>query len=107
MNHSFEFVIEHPDDSSKDESITGEISVTSWGSSPSWHDPGDPVEWDIEEIYLNGVLVPYWLDREAKLVNPEWERLEPHVTKYMENDFDWSDAQAAAAEDYYDYRNEY
>jgi hypothetical protein len=91
------------------------IHITSFGSGPSWYDPGDPPEYEIESIYSDGKEIPVhlpvrWRDRfEAwfndrpvrKRLNPEWERLATKCDESMER-FDWGDAQRAADEAWYD-----
>jgi hypothetical protein len=89
----------------EDLEYSADISVTSWGSpSNYWDDPGEGPEWDIDKMFdPEENEIPYRVDSAE---NPEWLRLQPFLEKYMENEFDWSDAQDAAAEDYYIYRNE-
>ena len=39
--------------------ITIEFKVTSWGSADSWMEPGDPIEWEIERIWMDSAEVLY------------------------------------------------
>ena len=93
---------------------TADITIYSFGSGPSWYDPGEPPEWDISHIYdPSGKEVPYhlplrlirdrfeaWFNgRKPKpRINPEWERLAALAEKHMEDHFDWYEAERDEAE---------
>lgn len=83
----------------KDFEITVEFTVTSWGSSPSYWDPGDPIEWEIDKLYLDGEEIPYsyqknrfWVPPEQQLREALWQSLADAATTYIDEHFDWSDA---------------
>lgn len=80
-----------------------EFEITSWGSSASWYDPGDPIEWEIVDIWVGNTHLPY-SPKASPIYNALWQSLADAGQNYIDNNFDWSGALNDAAEDYYDER---
>lgn len=110
-----------PENQDEDLLIEAEFTVTSLGSPASWDHPGDPCEWEVDEIYLEGEFIPsfltpwwwklknwYWKKRYGKsprrLDNPLWYTLAEIVDKAIEEDFDWTDYIHAQQDDYDDWQ---
>lgn len=88
----------------KDYEILVEFSVTSWGSSASYWDPGDPLEWEIDSISIDGELIPYVYQKDRFYVSGEqqvkealWQVLADAADHKINYNFDWS---GAAMDDY-------
>lgn len=100
-----------------------EVNITSLGSPQSWDHPGDPPEWEVDSITVEGreiplFLTPFWWPlyewyylkrhkcKPRKPYNPEWDKYQAFADKHMEEDFDWADHVAAIQDDYDEWRYE-
>lgn len=83
--------------------VVAGIVVTSWGcgpTMPSWNyagDPGEPPEWYVDWIEVNGVFLapwaymPFWqalytefiLIRQPIRTNPRWQELSDYVDQFL------------------------
>jgi len=96
--------------------ITCEFNVTSWGSGDTYWSPGNPPEWEVEKIFLDGDEVPIsekteiqvdimtpghfeghqWIPhqpygrfRESKIISPLWESLAEACDTYIGENFEF------------------
>lgn len=81
--------------------ITFEFEVISWGSSASWCDPGSLIEWEITDIFIEDIHIPYQ-PKASPLYSALWQSLAEAGTTYIDEHFDWGRASNDAAEDYYE-----
>lgn len=100
MSHTYSITMAVPDlFREADIEVLFEFEVTSWGSSPSWEDPGDPPEWEITDIFVEGELIPWIrakklcpLTKEQRIANALWEDLAEAGQTYIDEHFDWRKA---------------
>lgn len=78
-----------------------EFEITSWGSYASYWDPGDAIEWEITDIFIDNIHIPYQ-SKASPLYSALWQSLADAGTTYIDEHFDWGRAANDAAEDYYE-----
>lgn len=102
MSHTYSMSMAVPDlFREADIEVTFEFEVTSWGSSASWFDPGDPIEWEITDIFIEDIHIP-WRAKSSPLYSALWQALAAAGATYIDEHFDWGKASLDAYDDYYE-----
>ena len=104
MSHTYSMTMAVPDlFREADIDVTFEFEITSWGSNASWDHPGDPIEWEITDIFIEDIHIPYQ-DKSSPMYSALWQALADAGTTYIDEHFDWGAALNDAYEDYYEER---
>ena len=85
MSHDYSITMAVPDlFQEADIEITFEFEVTSWGSSGSYWDPPEGPEWEITDIYVEDVHIP-WKEKSSPLYSALWQDLAEAGTTFIDS----------------------